>query len=67
MGEFLRARAVPTLHGMVHVQRAGLQKNAVHGIFHAPNATERKGHRVAITARITKPNAEDTLHAYMHQ
>jgi len=66
-GEYLGARAIPTYHGMVHVQRAGLQKYAVHGIFHAPNTTERQGYRVAITARITKPNADESLHEYMRQ
>jgi hypothetical protein len=33
---YLAARALPTVHGQVHVQRAGLQKVARHGIFHTP-------------------------------
>jgi hypothetical protein len=66
-GEYLGARCVRTLHGMVHVQRAGLQKSSLHGIFHMPHSTdERQGYRVAITARITKPNAEETLSEFLH-
>jgi hypothetical protein len=63
-GEYLAARAVSTTHGMIHVQRSGLQKSAVHGIFHAPGANERQGYRVAITARITKPDAAVCLRDY---
>ena len=67
--EYHAARAVSTTHAMIHVQRAGLQKIAVHGIFHAPDASERQGYRVAITARITKPNndAEASLRPFEHQ
>jgi len=67
---YLAARAVSTTHGMIHVQHAGLQKKAVHGIFHAPggeSTSERQGYRVAITARITKPDAEASLRAHEHQ
>lgn len=67
--EYHAARAVSTTHAMIHVQRAGLQKIAVHGIFHAPDASERQGYRVAITARITKPYnvAEASLRPFEHQ
>lgn len=62
------ARAVSTTHGMVHVQQAGLQKRAVHGIFHAPKHTEeRRGYRVAITARITKPNAAEIVQEFVRK
>jgi hypothetical protein len=66
-GEYLAARAVTTEHGMIHVQRAGLQKSAVHGIFHATGASERQGYRVAITARITKPDAEASVRPFEKQ
>ena len=48
-----------------HVQRAGLQRHAQHGIFHAPlNEESRRGYRVAITARITKPTAATIVEEY---
>ena len=52
------ARAVQTVHGTIHVQSAGLQSKAQHGVFHTPSDSEqRQGYRVAITARISKRNA----------
>jgi len=33
---YLAARGIRTTHGMIHVQRAGLQGHAQHGIFHTP-------------------------------
>ncbi|KAL9190182.1 hypothetical protein ACHAXT_007393 [Thalassiosira profunda] len=39
---YAAARGVQTLHGMVHVQKAGLQSKAQHGIFHAPVFAEGK-------------------------
>lgn len=62
---YLAARCVRTTHGMIHVQRAGLQARTKHGIFHCPNTEERKGYRVAITARIAWPNAEEHLAPYI--
>ena len=59
---------------MVHVQLAGLQSHALHGIFHTPifedgnskpTCNERKGFRVAITARITYPNSNELLQPYI--
>jgi len=60
---------------MVHVQRAGLQSHAQHGIFHTPIFKEgsrskpvadaRKGYRVAITARITFPDSEKYIQPYL--
>ena len=35
-GLYLAARACPTQHGQMHIQRAGLQKDTLHGIFHTP-------------------------------
>ena len=62
---YLAARACPTKHGQVHIQRAGLQKDTLHGIFHTPlckNEEEiesctgrggpRTGYRVAITGKL---------------
>jgi hypothetical protein len=40
---YLAVRALPTVHGQVHVQKAGLQKVAQHGIFHTPTAKNDKG------------------------
>jgi hypothetical protein len=68
IAEYQAVRALSTSHGMIHVQRAGLQKMAVHGILHAPqNREERRGCRVAITARITKPNAEKLVQPYIQR
>ena len=36
---YLAARALPTEHGQIHIQRAGLQSVAQHGIFHTPLTT----------------------------
>ena len=76
-GLYLAARGLKTTHGMVHVQRAGLQSAAQHGIFHTPMgvildaeedvSTQRKGYRVAITARITRPEAVDQVRAYLEK
>jgi hypothetical protein len=77
---YLAARGIQTTHGMIHVQRAGLQGHAQHGIFHTPIfsndeggdddetivfADPRKGFRVAITARITYPDAETRLDPFI--
>ena len=62
--EYVAARAIRTAHGMVHVQQAGLQKEALHGIFHAPMEEKRKGWRVAITARIAKPKVSLEKYTY---
>ena len=59
---------------MVHVQRAGLQSGAQHGIFHTPvfdngsnepGSDPRRGYRVAITARITHENSDQLLKPYL--
>ena len=53
---------------MIHIQRAGLQKNALHGIFHAPgDEDERKGYRVAITARVAHPDAEQRIAPFIEK
>jgi len=62
---FDAARALRTEHGCVHVQRAGLQKKVLHGVFHTPGASEREGYRVALTARITKPDAIAKIEEHM--
>jgi hypothetical protein len=67
-GEYEAARAVRTSHGMIHVQRSGLQKISKHGIFHAPqNEEERQGYRVAITGRIAKPDAMEIIQDYIQK
>ena len=71
---YMAARAVKTTHGMVHVQRAGLQNSTQHGIFHTPifengstkpASCERRRYRVAITARITYPDADELLMPFL--
>ncbi|KAL7549975.1 hypothetical protein ACHAWF_013230 [Thalassiosira exigua] len=69
---YMAARGIQALHGMVHVQRSGLQSHAQHGIFHRPifengkPASEpRQGYRVAITARITHPDSDELIKAYV--
>lgn len=65
---YLSPRTVRTFHGMIHIQRAGLQKDALHGIFHAPgDEDERKGYRVAITARVAWPDAEERLAPFIEK
>jgi hypothetical protein len=73
---YMAARAVQTPHGKVHVQRAGLQKDALHGIFHTPIfvndkpppvSRERVGYRVAITARINETNADELLTPFLEK
>lgn len=63
------ARGLRTVHGTAHVQRAGLQKGAQHGIFHTPvtQAGERVGWRCALSARITWPDAEERLEPFILQ
>ena len=77
---YLAARGIRTTHGMIHVQRAGLQGHAQHGIFHTPifedeqdddddepivSSDPRQGYRVAITARITYPDSEKRLEPFI--
>lgn len=38
------ARGIQTYHGMIHVQKAGLQGHAQHGIFHTPIFTQEQHH-----------------------
>mmetsp|Transcript_10791 Transcript_10791/g.25757 ORF Transcript_10791/g.25757 Transcript_10791/m.25757 type:complete len:126 (-) Transcript_10791:1620-1997(-) len=66
---YLAARALVTTHGMMHVQRAGLQKHAQHGIFHTPQSAVRTGYRTAITARITHRGtaAAESLQPFLEQ
>ena len=56
-GPFSAARALQTPHGCAHIQRAGLQRQTKHGVFHAPGTAARESWRVALTARVTKANA----------
>lgn len=56
-GAFTAARALRTPHGTVHIQRAGLQRVAKHGVFHAPSTPPREAWRVALTGRVAKPDA----------
>ena len=64
-GVYDAARGVLTTHGMIHLQKAGLQSKALHGIFHAPGTkSERQGYRVAITARIAKPDADEIVQGF---
>jgi len=71
---YMAARGIQTLHGMVHVQRAGLQSYTQHGVFHTPIFEDgdiepvsdaRRGYRVAITARITFPDSDKRLEPYL--
>ncbi|KAL7492622.1 hypothetical protein ACHAWT_003291 [Skeletonema menzelii] len=77
---YLAARGIRTTHGMIHIQRAGLQGHAQHGIFHTPlfskdekddddepivSSDPRRGYRVAITARITYPDSEKRLEPFI--
>ena len=66
---YLAARAITTQNGQVHVQRAGLQSVAQHGIFHTPTAAgqggARTGWRLAITARICHANSKERIGRYM--
>lgn len=74
---YMAARGIVTSHGMVHVQKAGLQSKAMHGIFRTPScnsATDaekelepRMGYRVAITARITFDDSEKRLEPYLNE
>ena len=45
----------------MHVQRAGLQRSTKHGVFHSPGKAAREGWRVALSARITKLDAEERV------
>jgi hypothetical protein len=73
---YMAARGIVTSHGMVHVQKAGLQSKALHGIFRTPNCYSgndvdhepepRMGYRVAITARITYEDSEKRLEPYLN-
>jgi len=56
-GPFSAARALQTPHGCAHVQRAGLQRQTKHGVFHVPGKPMRESWRVALTARVTKMDA----------
>lgn len=60
-GPFTAARALRTPHGTAHIQRAGLQRSAKHGVFHAPGTPPRESWRVALTGRVAKPNAADLV------
>lgn len=73
---YAAARGVVTSHGMVHVQKAGLQRKALHGIFRTPFSTlcgnryelePRMGYRVAITARITYDYPENRLEPFLKE
>lgn len=62
---YCAARALQTTHGMMHIQRSGLQSKAQHGVFHSPgNCDQRRGFRVAVTARIAKDDATQRVAAF---
>ena len=63
---FRAARGIETCHGMAHIQRAGLQLGTKHGVFHS-SAEEhgvRTGWRVALSARITRPDAVERVEGH---
>lgn len=71
---YMAARGIVTSHGMVHVQKAGLQSKTQHGIFRSPvghsqdcgnEIDPRMGYRVAITARITYDDSEERLQPFL--
>lgn len=70
---YMAARGIVTSHGMVHVQKAGLQSKVEHGIFRTPcNSSDeamdidpRMGYRVAVTARITYDDSENRLEPFL--
>lgn len=49
---YLGAYSLVTTHGMCHVQSAGLQQHAKHGVFHTLGQESRIGGRVALTSRV---------------
>lgn len=66
--QYMAARGISTSHGMIHIQGKGLQSHAKHGVFHTPrdyDLGERKGYRVAITARISYPDSEERLEPFV--
>lgn len=63
-GAFTAARALRTPHGTAHIQRAGLQRSAKHGVFHAPGTPPRESWRVALTGRVAKPNANELVESW---
>ena len=66
-GTYCAARGLRTTHGVVHVQRAGLQATTKHGVFHSLGAPPRSGYRVALTARITFPDAAARVERFVEQ
>lgn len=58
---FSAARGLLTTHGTAHVQRAGMQRGTKHGVFHSPGEPAREGWRVALSARITRPDGEERV------
>lgn len=58
---FCAARCLVTTQGVAHVQRAGLQAVAKHGVFHTPDTAGRSGYRVALTGRITHVDASQRV------
>jgi hypothetical protein len=70
VGLYQAARALPTIDGTIHVQRAGLQRVAKHGIFHTPTNKngaddKRMGYRLAITARIAHQDADELIRPFL--
>jgi len=73
---YLAARGVETSHGMIHLQAAGLQGRALHGVFHTPKLTDdagdegekaerRRGYRIAVTSRIARPDAKARVEPFV--
>jgi len=62
---FSAARCLVTTQGVAHVQRAGLQAKAKHGVMHTPGTSGRSGYRVALTGRITHTDAAQRVEEHV--
>ena len=58
---YLGTHALRTTHGMCHVQSAGLQQYAKHGVFHTLGSDPRIGGRLALTSRVCFPDSCDRV------
>lgn len=53
-----------TSHGTEHVQSSGLQSISKHAVLHTSNKGVRTGARVAITSRVSHPDAAARVEAF---